>query len=97
MTEMEPSLTRIVKVWWLIFWRAALLVVVGGTLLGQVLGVMLAWTEVSDASTVRIAEIVAWLVAGLAGLLAVSSLFRKRFSDFRVALVQDQEMNASDT
>jgi integral membrane sensor domain MASE1 len=87
MQELEVTWQRVLSVWWLIVWRAAL----GGAILGAMIGAVLGFIEgMIGVSTQTIT-----LSSGAAGALAnlIWSLFvvrmalRKKYGEFRLALV----------
>jgi hypothetical protein len=87
MQELAVTWQLVVRIWWLIAWRGAL----GGFILGAVLGAVIGFIEGAiglSGRTITISGTVAGWFAGLAwGLVVVRMALRKKYADFRLALV----------
>ncbi len=87
MQELEASWPRVLRVWWLIVWRGALGGFVFGGIAGFVLGFVGAIAGVS-MEMIQLGSGILGLVIGLGwALLVVRMALRKRYGDFRLALV----------
>lgn len=95
MTEANLTLQRILKVWWLIFWRGMTVGFLGGGLAGFLIGIF----SVPLGLAPEIMQLTSMIVGGVigigAGIWAVSTAFKKAFSDFRVVLVRTESPASS--
>jgi len=86
MQELEPTWGRMLAVWWLIFWRSLIGSFVVGAVIGFVFGFIGRLLGVSQT----VHQILP-ILGGLAGLcwsfLVIRMALRKRYGDFRIALV----------
>ena len=91
MQDLDLTWKRVIAVWWLILWRggvgALLLTVVLGALTALA-GIILRWPP---QTTQLITAMLGILAAVAVGLLAVRMALRKRYSDFRLAIVPRNE------
>ncbi|MEE8530759.1 MAG: hypothetical protein V3S34_00925 [Hyphomicrobium sp.] len=87
MQELDPTWGRVMSVWWLLAWRT----MVGAVLLGgAVVFVFGAITALADWPADKIQSVSAVLggvIGALWGIVVVSMALKKRFGDFRIALV----------
>jgi hypothetical protein len=87
MQELEPTWGRALRVWWLIFWRG----VVGGALLGGlvggIFGFAVAILKLPPEVIVTYSPLLGAAVALPWIILVVRMALRKKYSDFRIALV----------
>jgi len=87
MQELDPTWWRMMSVWWLLAWRT----MVGAVLLGgAVVFVFGAITALADWPADKIQSVSAVLggvIGALWGIVVVSMALKKRFGDFRIALV----------
>ena len=86
--EVRPTLQRVLKVWWLIFWRGLTLGLLGGALTGFLIGILSVPLGISEENLQLPVALLGGAVGISAGIWAVSTAFKKRFSDFRIALVE---------
>jgi hypothetical protein len=86
MQELEATWGRILRVWWLIFWRG----IVGGAVLGGVGGII-AGVVCSAIGHVEQARLAASVVGGLLsvpwGVLVTRMALTTNYGGFRIALV----------
>ena len=95
MQELEITWWRLLRIVWLIIWRATLGAVVVGFILGGIAGFLVGGIEAvmgasreEALSASRVAGSVAGALAGLiCTFVAVRMALRKRYSDFRLALL----------
>lgn len=87
MQELEITWSRVTAVWWLIVWRAGL----GGALIGGVLGFIIGFVGAMLGASLQgitlTSTIVGALVSLFWSLVVVRMALRKRYGDFRLALV----------
>ena len=87
MQELEPSWERSTAIWWLLLWRGA----VGGMLLGMVVGFIEGFIGAMLHASPTVISSVASLTGAAVGivwsLFVVRMALRKKYRDFRIALV----------
>jgi hypothetical protein len=87
MQELDPTLSRALRVWWLIMWRATLGALALGAVAGAVLGFVGALAGLPMASI----QLAGGILGGLIGIgwmiVVVRMALRKRYGEFRIALV----------
>jgi hypothetical protein len=87
MQELEPTWSRAISVWWLIFWRG----IVGAALIGGVVGFVIGFIGALagvDAAVLTIVNGAIGLLIGTIWMIyAVRMALRKRYGGFRLALV----------
>jgi hypothetical protein len=91
MNELEITWSRVIKIWWLLIWRGLL----GSTLLGGIVGFIIGFANgIIKAATgvpipgANLIITVAGVCIGLIWGLAVTRMaLRKKYADFRIALV----------
>jgi hypothetical protein len=91
MQELDLTWKRLFAVWWLVLWRG----LVGAFLLGVVLGalnglagIILRWPP----ERTHLITTILGVLAGLAvGIIALRMALRKRYGDFRLAIVPRNE------
>ncbi len=87
MQELEVTWARVLRVWWLIEWRAIAGGLVTGGALGAVLGVALAFSD-WDSSQASPFYLAIGTAVGIAWtLIAVRMALRKQYRDFRIVLL----------
>ncbi|HEX5472453.1 MAG TPA: hypothetical protein VFW73_11230 [Lacipirellulaceae bacterium] len=99
MKELEITWERIVRIWWLIAWRTVLgsvvISFVLGGIAGAVFGFIAARSGVPRQSFVSTARFIGLLVGVLTwivwGIVVVRMAFRKKYGDFRLALIANSE------
>lgn len=87
METVDVTLGRVVKIWWFFMWRTVLFSTIAGIVAGFLLGLLLLFVGMAEATKQGIAEIAGALITIPIGIWVVSQLFEKRFSDFRLVLV----------
>lgn len=89
MTEVELTLNRVVKVWWSLFWRGVLFGGGSGFILGFIIGLGGAVMGLPRQAGETLAMLATILVGIPIGIWIIRTVLRKKFSDFRIALVTD--------
>jgi hypothetical protein len=74
---------RALKIWWSIFWRWALVAV----LIGAILGLILTSLSLSPTSLEIAKGLLSFVLGPPIGVWAIHTVLRKRWSDFRIALL----------
>ncbi len=94
MKELEPSLPRVLRIWWLYSWRVG----IGTTIIGLALGfVGLLVNTLTGASkdTIQLCNaIVGFPLMFVWMIIVLRMALRKRYEGFRIALVSDSEPRA---
>jgi hypothetical protein len=87
MQELEITWQRVARIWWLIVWRAAL----GGGILGFILGAIIGFIEGSigwSMGTIQASSGIAGMLVSLGwAVVVVKMALRKKYIDFRLALI----------
>jgi hypothetical protein len=92
LTEATLTLQRILKVWWLIFWRGMTVGFLGGGLAGFLIGMLSLPLGMAPEKMQLTSMLVGGVIGIGAGIWAVSTAFTKAFSDFRVVLVRTDSL-----
>lgn len=82
---LEVTWKRAVKVWWALVWRATVISVVVGAILGGLGGVGVALTGKGHGGTVG--AILGWLGSIPVSVYVVRQVLRKQFREFAIRLV----------
>ncbi len=85
--DLEITWSRVLAVWWLITWRAAVLGTLVVLVLGYVLGFAMGALGMDLRSIDLAGQIIGMAIYALALLVTVRMALKKRFGDFRVALL----------
>jgi hypothetical protein len=87
MQELELTRERVMGVWWLLAWRALL----GGWLLAVALAFLLGAAGdrlgLDFPTTAAIVTVISWLAGLTWGFFVVKMALKKKYKDFRLALV----------
>jgi hypothetical protein len=87
MQELEATWGRVISVWWLLAWRGLLGAVLIGAVVGFIIGFIGALAHVSQ-ETITLLSSIAGALVGLAwAIMVVRMALRKRYGEFRLALV----------
>ncbi len=90
MKEFDVTWARVLRVWWLIAWRAGL----GGTIIAFALAFLIGELGVrlglSFERVYLVGTIIAWLAVLAWGLVVVRMALEKKYGEFRLALVSKQ-------
>ena len=90
MQELEITWPRSMSIWWLLLWRGA----VGGLVIGFILGFIIGLVGALAGWPIEAISVASTLVSGLAGVVwsmfVVRMALRKKYGDFRLALVPPQ-------
>jgi hypothetical protein len=91
MQELEPTLSRALRVWWLIMWRG----IVGASLIGAVAGLVLGLVGGLAGAPKTALAIAGGAMGGFIGIgwmiVAVRMALLKRYGEFRIVLVPHSE------
>lgn len=85
--DLEITWGRVLAVWWLITWRAAVLGTLALLILGYPLGFIMAVLGMDPGTIDLVGQIIGMVIYALAVLVTVRMALRKRYGDFRIALV----------
>ncbi len=87
MQELEPTWGRVMSVWWLLAWRSA----AGALLLGSAVGFVFGANAALQNWPADKIQMVSSVLGGLIGLIwaivVVRMALKKRYGNFRIALV----------
>jgi hypothetical protein len=87
MEELTITWQRVARIWWLIVWRATL----GGLVLGAIIGGIIGFIEGAMGLSLRTIAISSQLPGAIVGIIwslaVVHMALRKKYIDFRLALV----------
>ena len=97
MSIIDPSPTHVIRIWWFLTWRGALLGFLAGGAIGFILGFALAFANVPQQTAGQIFPIAGYLAGTAVFAWVVSMLLKKSFSDFRIVLKPLDETAANDT
>ena len=87
MNEVEVTWGRAVKVWWSIVWRAVLFGFIGGIVAGFIVGFIGGLTGAAGDRITMLSGLAGAIVGIPVGIWAVKVVLKKKYSDFRIALV----------
>ena len=85
--DLEVTWGRVLAVWWLIIWRAALLGTLAVLVLGYILGFIMGTLGLDLRTIDLVGQIVGMAIYALTILMTVRMALNKGFGDFRIALV----------
>lgn len=85
----EVTWKRALKVWWSLMWRGLLFGFLAGAALGMLTGVILAMAGATSETVMLVGRIEGVMVGVLVGIAVTKHVLGKRFSEFRIALVQE--------
>jgi hypothetical protein len=87
MQELDATMSRALRVWWLIMWRG----IVGASLIGAVAGFVLGFVGTvagMPPAAITLASGVLGAIIGLVWMIVVVRMaLRKQYGEFRIALV----------
>ena len=87
MQELEATMSRALRVWWLIVWRG----IVGASVIGAVAGFVLGFAGTLAGMPPATITLTSGILGGIIGIVwmivVVRMALRKRYGDFRIALV----------
>ena len=87
MQQLEVTWGRVLRVWWLIFWRSTLGATVFGAIIGFVFGFVVAFTGLPRGLITTVSPILGAIIAIFWAMLVVRMALRKTYSDFQIMLV----------
>ena len=86
----QVTWARAIKVWWSLMWRGLLFGALAGGVVGAILGAILTISGV-DLRTIRMIGQIAGMILGIpVGVAVTKFVLTKRFSDFTIALIEEQ-------
>jgi hypothetical protein len=87
MHELELTWGRVLSVWWLVAWRG----LVGSLLIGAAIGFVIGLVGFAAGVTLDAIQLISTVAGGLVGLLwaivVVRMALKKKYGEFRLALV----------
>jgi hypothetical protein len=89
MVEVELSLERLFKIWWSLLWRGLLFGGLTGFVIGFIIGFVGAIAHIDKTITMPLIIILSALTGIPIGIWVIKNIIKKRYSDFRIALVSD--------
>jgi len=85
----EVTWKRALRVWWSFVWRGILFGFLGGAVVGFILGFIMGGLGV-DSNTIRtVCQISGGVVGFPIGIVVTKIVLKKKYSDFRIALIGD--------
>ena len=87
MKELEVTWARVLRVWWLIAWRAGLGGVIIAFALAFLIGEVGSRLGLPFEKVYLIGTVIAWLAVLAWGLVAVRMALEKKYGEFRLALI----------
>jgi len=88
MNEVTVTWGRAIKVWWSLLWRAILYSILAGLIVGIFVAIFGAILGIDSASSTGLSGIFGFLVGIPIGIWVIKIVLQKKYSDFRIALVQ---------
>lgn len=85
--DLELTWIRLLAVWWLITWRTTILGTLALLVLGLILGFILGALGVERATLNLVGQIFGMTIYALTILVTLRMALKKRYGDFRIALV----------
>ncbi len=85
--DLEATWGRMLAVWWLIIWRAAVIGTVSVLVVGWALGFLMGAMGLDLRTIDLVGQIAALAIYALAVLVTLRMALKKRYGDFRIALV----------
>jgi type III secretory pathway component EscS len=89
MQELEVTFGRASQVWWAFTWRAMLYALLSGAIIGVVVGLICAVLGFDPQRLLPFNLLLGAVVGILASIWVISKILNKKFSSFRIALIQD--------
>ena len=87
MQELDPTWGRVMSVWWLLAWRTMVGAILLGALAGGVFGGVAALADWPADKIQSVSAVLVGVIGALWGIVVVSMALKKRYGDFRIALV----------
>ena len=87
MQELDLTWGRVMSVWWLLAWRTLVGAFLLGALTGVFFGVVAALADWPADKIQSVSAVLVGVIGALWGIVVVSMAFKKRYGDFRIALV----------
>ncbi|MEJ0063951.1 MAG: hypothetical protein WDO70_12385 [Alphaproteobacteria bacterium] len=86
-TPLDLTWKRIIKIWWAFCWRAGLLGLISSFIIGLAAGYMGLALGMDSQTLAGIIAALGTLIGIGTGLIAFRAVLKKKFPDFRIALV----------
>lgn len=87
MQELEPTLSRALRVWWLFMWRGTLGSILIGAAAGVVLGIVGTLVGLPQTSIAVVGAILGACIGIGWSIIVMRMALLKRYEEFRLALV----------
>lgn len=87
MQELDPTWGRVLSVWWLLAWRTMVGAFVLGAIAGGVFGAFAALADWPADKIQSVSAVIGGVIGALWGIVVVGMALKKRYSNFRIALV----------
>lgn len=91
MERLEPTRALALKVWWAFIWRAVLLTMAGGFLLGVVFGLLGALLGLGVDALSGLAGFLGLVLGAVVSVEVMFRILKKKFAGFELALLHDPE------
>lgn len=91
MKFVEVTWKRALKVWWSLMWRGLLFGFLGGAIVGFILGFIMGIARVDPNTIKAVCQIAGYIVSLLIGIAVTKIVLKKRYSDFRIALIEESK------
>ncbi|MDJ0942672.1 MAG: hypothetical protein QNJ30_04380 [Kiloniellales bacterium] len=85
--DLEATWGRVLVVWWLVIWRAAIIGTLAVLVLGWALGFVMGAMGLDLRTIDLVGQVAAMAIYGLAVLITLRMALKKRYADFQIALV----------
>lgn len=89
MQELEVTFSRAAQIWWAWFWRATLFALLIGAAIGFVVGFIAAILGFHPQQIAPITVSLGAIVGIVVSIWVQSKILKKKFSSFRIVLVQE--------
>jgi hypothetical protein len=86
-TFLEPTFKRAAVIWWAFFWRAMLLAMAAGFLIGFAEGIVLSAAGASSGTLQFLPMLSGGIVGVPVGIYVLQVILRKNFKEFTICLV----------
>jgi hypothetical protein len=87
MQELEPTWGRVMSVWWLLAWRTMVGAFLLGAIAGGVFGFFAALANWPAETIQSGGTVLGGFIGALWGIVVVGMALKKKYSNFRIALV----------
>lgn len=91
MREVEISIGRLLRICWLLFWRAIVGALVIGTAFGFVIGFIMGAAGFAQAQIALVTSTAGLIFGVVWSVVVVKMMLEKHYSDFRIVLIERAE------